>query len=178
MGHSSCETLLWDTVAGHSCGTLLWDTHTGHFCGTLYLGQSCRTHASRLQDERFVRDFLHKSRVKSPKRAFRTRLPPKVTCQSAHGGSQSAVPAKKSAHGGSQIAVPATNSAPEGSQSVVPATKSDHIISCELGGSQSAAPATKSAHGGSQSAVKLALEQLRRIIHAPLLTSIGPNCGT
>ena len=77
VGH--CETLLWDTVAGHSCGALLWDTHTGHSCGTLYLGQSCRTHASRLQDERFVRDFLQKSHVKSPKRAFRTRLPPNIT---------------------------------------------------------------------------------------------------
>ena len=39
---------------GHSCRTLLWDT---------------------------LVDFLQKSRVKSPKRAFRTRLPPKVTCQ-------------------------------------------------------------------------------------------------
>ena len=40
---------------------------------------SSKSHASRLQDERFVRDFLQKARVKSPKRAFRTRLPPKVT---------------------------------------------------------------------------------------------------
>ena len=55
------------------------------------MGHSCRahssyetsskSHAARLQDERFVRDFLQKSRVKSQKRAFRTRLPPKVTCQ-------------------------------------------------------------------------------------------------
>ena len=97
-GHS-CETLLRDTVAGHSCGTLLWDT---------LVGQSCRTHASTLQDERFVLDFLHKSRQvsktrlppkvtcqvsktsasretsskthmsKSAKRAYRTRLPPKL----------------------------------------------------------------------------------------------------
>ena len=37
---------------------------------------------SSLQNERFVRDFLQKSRAKSPKRAFRTRLPPKLTCQS------------------------------------------------------------------------------------------------
>ena len=37
---------------------------------------------SSLQNERFVRDFLQKSRVKSPKRAFRTRLPQKLTCQS------------------------------------------------------------------------------------------------
>ena len=59
----------------------MWDTVVGHSCGTLYLGQSYRTHASRLQDERFVRDFLQKSHVKSPKRAFRTRRPPKVTRQ-------------------------------------------------------------------------------------------------
>ena len=99
MGHSfgtllwdtlvgpSCRTLLWDTLLGHSCGTLLWDTPVGH---TL-VGHSCRayssnetsskSHASSLKNERFVRDFLQKSHVKSPKRAFRTRLPPKVTCQ-------------------------------------------------------------------------------------------------
>ena len=40
---------------------------------------SSKSHAARLQDERFVRDFLQKSCVKSQKRAFRTRLPPKVT---------------------------------------------------------------------------------------------------
>ena len=55
------------------------------------MGHSCRahssyetsskSHAARLQDERFARDFLQKSRVKSQKRAFRTRLPPKVTRQ-------------------------------------------------------------------------------------------------
>ena len=68
VGHS-CGTLIRNTLvghscrtlhAGHSCGTLLWDTHTGHSCGTLLC-------------------FLQKSHVKSPKRAFRTRLPPKVT---------------------------------------------------------------------------------------------------
>ena len=99
VGHS-CGTLLWDTHTGHSCGTLLWDTLVGDSCGTLLwdtlVGHSCRahssyvtssyetsskSHAARLQDERFVRDFLQKSRVKSQKRAFRTRLPPKVTCQ-------------------------------------------------------------------------------------------------
>ena len=42
---------------------------------------SSKSHMSSLQNERFVRDFLQKSHVKSPKRAFRTRLPPKVTCQ-------------------------------------------------------------------------------------------------
>ena len=57
---------------------------------------SSKSHASNLQNERFVRDFLQKSHVKSPnerfvrdflqkshvkspKRPFRTRLPPKVT---------------------------------------------------------------------------------------------------
>ena len=55
------------------------------------MGHSCRahssyetsskSHAARLQDERFVRDFLQKLRVKSQKRAFRTRRPPKVTRQ-------------------------------------------------------------------------------------------------
>ena len=57
------------------------------------------SHAPSLQNDRFVRDFLQKSHVKSPKRAFRTRLfqkshvmapkrafctrlPQKLTCQS------------------------------------------------------------------------------------------------
>ena len=138
VGHAghSCGTLLWDTHTGHSCGTLLWDTHVrdtlvGHSCGTLLrdtlVGNSCgiplfvrdflqksrceaarrafrtrlppkvtrqvsktsvsyetssKSHTSSLQNERFVRDFLQKSRVKSPKRAFRSRLPQKLTCQS------------------------------------------------------------------------------------------------
>ena len=43
---------------------------------------SSKSHTSSLQNERFVRDFLQKSHVKSPKRAFRTRLPQKLTCQS------------------------------------------------------------------------------------------------
>ena len=43
---------------------------------------SSKSHMSSLQNERFVRDFLQKSHVKSPKRAFRTRLPQKLTCQS------------------------------------------------------------------------------------------------
>ena len=41
---------------------------------------SSKTNASSLQNERFVRDFLQKSRRESAKRAFRTRLPPKVAC--------------------------------------------------------------------------------------------------
>ena len=107
-GHS-CGTLLWDTLVGNSCGILLCDTLVGHSCRTLLwdtpVGHTLRTrlppkvtlrgcktsvlhetssksHASSLQNERFVRDFLQKSHVKSPKRAFRTRLPQKLTCQS------------------------------------------------------------------------------------------------
>ena len=110
MGHS-CRTLLWDmrdTLVGHSYGTLLRDTLVGHSCRALLwdtpVGHTLRTrlppkvtlrgcktsasyetssksHASSLKNERFVRDFLQKSHVKSPKRAFRTRLPPKVTRQ-------------------------------------------------------------------------------------------------
>ena len=68
-----------------SCGTLLWDPLVGHSSRET----SSKTLTSSLQSERFVRDFLQKSRVKSPKRAlrtspkraFRTRPPPKVTCQ-------------------------------------------------------------------------------------------------
>ena len=105
---NSCGTLLWDTPVGHSCGILVWDTLAGHSCGTL-VGHSarraCRTrlppkvtrqvsktsvsyetssksHTSSLQNERFVRDFLQKSHVKSPKRAFCRRLAQKLTCQS------------------------------------------------------------------------------------------------
>ena len=44
--------------------------------------KSHASHASSLQDEHFARDFLQKSHVKSPKQAFRTRLPQKLTCQS------------------------------------------------------------------------------------------------
>ena len=36
---------------------------------------SSKSHAYSLQNERFVRDFLQQSHVKSPKQAFRTRLP-------------------------------------------------------------------------------------------------------
>ena len=43
---------------------------------------SSKSHAYRLQNERFVRDFLQQSHVKSPKRAFHARLPQKLTCQS------------------------------------------------------------------------------------------------
>ena len=54
----------------------------GHSCRAHSLYEtSSKSHAARLQDERFVRDFLQKSRVKFQKRAFRTRVPPKVTRQ-------------------------------------------------------------------------------------------------
>ena len=42
---------------------------------------SSKSHASSLQNERFVRDFLQTSRCEAARRAFRTRLPPKVTRQ-------------------------------------------------------------------------------------------------
>ena len=59
---------------GHSCRTLLWDTLVGYSS----YETSSKSHTSSLQNERFVRDFLQKSHVKSLKGAFRTRLPPKV----------------------------------------------------------------------------------------------------
>ena len=46
----------------------------------IVLGSHSNT--SSLQNERFVGDFLQKSHVKSPRRAFRTRLAQKLTCQS------------------------------------------------------------------------------------------------
>ena len=71
MGHS-CRKLLWDTLVGHFCGTLLWDALVGHSCGTLFwdtlVGHSCR---------KLLWDTL--VGVKSPKQAFRVRLPPQVT---------------------------------------------------------------------------------------------------
>ena len=42
---------------------------------------SSTSHTYSLQNDRFVRDFLQKSRFESARRAFRTRLPPKVTRQ-------------------------------------------------------------------------------------------------
>ena len=81
MGHS-CRTLLWDTPVGHTLRTRLPPKVTLRGCKTsVSYETSSKTHASSLKNERFVRDFLQKSHVKSPKRAFRTRLPPKVTCQ-------------------------------------------------------------------------------------------------
>ena len=99
VGHS-CRTLLWDTRVGHSCRTLLWDTLVGHSARRAFRTRlppkvmrqvsktsvsyetSSKSHTSSLQNERFVRDFLQKSHVKSPKRAFCTRLAQKLTCQS------------------------------------------------------------------------------------------------
>ena len=54
-------------------------TRTSH--ASVSYETSSKSHVSSLQNERFVRDFLQKSHVKSPKRAFRTRLPQKVTRQ-------------------------------------------------------------------------------------------------
>ena len=81
MGHS-CRTLLWDTPVGHTLRTRLPPKVTLRGCKTsVSYETSSKSHASSLKNERFLRDFLQKSHVKSPKRAFRTRLPPKVTCQ-------------------------------------------------------------------------------------------------
>ena len=71
----SCRTLLSDTLVGqsckgHSCGTLLWRTT-----------KVSKSQPSRLQNERFVRDFLQNSRVNAPKRAFCTRLPQTHACR-------------------------------------------------------------------------------------------------
>ena len=80
MGHS-CRTLLWDTPVGNTLRTRLPRKVTLRGCKTSvsFETTSSKSHASSLKNERFVRDFLQKSHVKSPKRAFRTRLPPKVT---------------------------------------------------------------------------------------------------
>ena len=81
MGHS-CRTLLRDTPVGHTLRTRLPPKVTLRGCKTsVSYETSSKSHASSLKNERFLRDFLQKSHVKSPKRAFRTRLPPKVTCQ-------------------------------------------------------------------------------------------------
>ena len=42
---------------------------------------SFNIHSSSLQNEHFARDFLQNSLVKSPKRAFRARLPQKLTLE-------------------------------------------------------------------------------------------------
>ena len=81
VGHS-CRTLLWDTPLGHTLRTRLPPKVTLRGCKTsVSYETSSKSHAPSLKNQRFVRDFLQKSHVKSPKRAFRTRLPPKVTCQ-------------------------------------------------------------------------------------------------
>ena len=85
----SCRTLLWGTLVGSSCGAVFWDTfdttnHPAHqrhaaftpACFALPSGTASRKHTSHQG-----RAFLQKSRVQSPKRAFRARLPPTVTRQ-------------------------------------------------------------------------------------------------
>ena len=77
-----CRTLLWDTPVGHTLRTKLPPQVTLRGCKTsVSYETSSKSHASSLKNECFARDFLQKSHVKSPKRAFRMRLPPKVTCQ-------------------------------------------------------------------------------------------------
>ena len=92
-GHS-CGKVLWNTLVGHSCrtlaghfyGTLLSGTLVGHSCKTLLLKPphvsktsvsyetSSKTHTSSLQNERFVRDFLQKSKG-TPHRTKHIQLP-------------------------------------------------------------------------------------------------------
>ena len=98
-----CLTLLWDALLGHSCrarscGTVSWEL--AETCQSEHFGRvSSKSHTSSLQSERFARDALHKSGATAPKtsvlyetcskshasslpnnprRAFRTRHPPKV----------------------------------------------------------------------------------------------------
>ena len=69
-GHS-CLTLFLDTLSWHSCLTLLLDTLAWHSFLTLLL------------DTPFPRDFPQKWQSNLPKRAFYTRLSPKVTIQAS-----------------------------------------------------------------------------------------------
>ena len=88
----TCRTLLWDTLVGHSCGILLSDTlkshsrlHFAHSTRTISaegcarMGQIALSPAFGALDTHDLRRGLC---VKSPKRAFRTRLPQKLTRQS------------------------------------------------------------------------------------------------
>ena len=75
-GHSD-RTLLLDTLAGHSCSTLFLDTLAGHSCQDILGGH----HETSFQNEHFPQDFHQKSEL--PKRAFCTRLSPKVTFQAS-----------------------------------------------------------------------------------------------
>ena len=98
MGHS-CGTLSWDTLVGHSCRTLLWDSL--HFARSTRaisaercarVGQIALSPTFRSLDTRDLRGGL---RVKSPKRAFRTRLSQKThTSKSAKRAFRTRLPPK------------------------------------------------------------------------------------
>ena len=77
--HQGCANPNGTATSRTSCRGLPAHYRSSH--ASVSYETSSKSQASRLQDERFVRDFLQKSRVKSPKRAFRTRLPQKVTRQ-------------------------------------------------------------------------------------------------
>ena len=79
-------TVWWGALVGHFL--------VGHTCGAPLLppkvmrqvsktsvsyDKSSKPHSSSLPNERFMQDFLQTSCVKSAKRAFRMRLPPKLT---------------------------------------------------------------------------------------------------
>ena len=122
---------------------------------------SSKSHTSSLQNERFVRDFLQKSHVKSPKRTFRTRLPPKVKRKHTSEHTRHAAPPSSFAipvppnntrsHANPNVTATFTSTTTHNltipcachenrtkfhtskpAQSTAPATKSDHIMSCEL----------------------------------------------
>ena len=103
-GHSY-RTLLLDTLAGHSCSTLFLDTLAGHSCQDTLGGHHetsfqnehfprdfktsifheilTKSENPSFQNEHFPRDFHQKWHSKLPKRAFSTRLSPKVTIQAS-----------------------------------------------------------------------------------------------
>ena len=87
VGHS-CKALLCDILVGHFCGTLVWGTIYSFQKSTVarlppkvtrqvkspkrafrIRGISSKSHASSLQNERFVRDFFQKSRGASARLA-------------------------------------------------------------------------------------------------------------
>ena len=60
-------------------------SHASSLQNKRFVRDLLKSHASSLQNKRFVRDLLQTSHVKSPKQAFRTRPPQKVTRQVSGG---------------------------------------------------------------------------------------------
>ena len=91
-GHSWQDTLAWhsfltlflDTLVWHFCLTLLLDTLSWHSCLTRLFHETFPQNDNpSFQNERFTRDFHQKWQSKLPKRAFSTRLSPRVTIQAS-----------------------------------------------------------------------------------------------